>query len=148
MSRHRGRGADEAYGDGTWLPGGHAAGPAEDDEGRRRGSTQTSPDGESQTGPPWDDISPPWEEAGWDDTGGPRPGHDPAALAGKHPSDPLPSLPLPPLQEGDWPEPPAEFGYPGDAGHEPGYPDSGHAGHADGGYPGERDDGTGYGYAG
>jgi UPF0755 protein len=145
MSRHRGRGADEAYGDGAWLPGGYA-GPAEDDEGRRRGSTQTSPDSGSQTGPPWEDVTPPWEQPGWDDTGSLRPEHDPAALAGKHPSDPLPSLPLPPPQEGDWPEPPAEFGYPGDGGHEPGYP--GDAGHADGGYPGARDDDTGYGYAG
>src|SRR5215831_80585 len=133
MSRHSGRGADEAYGDGTWLPGGYAAGPAEDDESRGRGSTQTSPDSGSQTGPPWEDIDPPWEQPGWDDIGSSPPGHDPAALAGKHPSDPLPSLPLP-LQEGDWPEPPAEFGYPGDAGHEPGYP--GDAGHEPG-YPGD-----------
>ena len=34
----------------------------------------------------------------------PPPGIDPAALAGKHPSDPLPSLPSQPLQEGDWPD--------------------------------------------
>src|SRR5215831_21288404 len=139
MSRHRGRGADEAYGDGAWLPGGYAAGPAEDDEGRRRGSTQTSPDSGSQTGPPWEDVAPPWEQPGWDDTGSMRPEHDPAALAGQHPSHPLPSLPPP--QEGDWPEPPAEFGYPGDAGHEPGYPGHepgypGDAGHEPG-YPGD-----------
>jgi UPF0755 protein len=156
MSRHGGRGADGAYGDGTWLPGGYAAGSAEDDESRRRGSTQTSPDGGSQTGPPWEDISPPWEQPGWDDTGGSRPAHDPAALAGQHPSDPLPSLPLPPSQEGDWPEPPAAFGYPDDGGHEPGYPGDarhepgypGDAGDTDGGYAGDRDDDTGYGYGG
>jgi UPF0755 protein len=175
MSRHSGRETDGGYGDGTWLPGGYAAGRGEDDgQGRHsagqgsgapqrpRGSTQTSPDSDSQTGPPWEDAGPPWEEQGWDDTGMPPPGLDPAALAGKHPSDPLPSLPAQPLQEGDWPDSPLAFGYtghepgypghepsypgypghepgyPGDAGHEPAYPDAGYFGETghEPGYPG------------
>jgi UPF0755 protein len=174
MSRRGGRGTDGAYGDGTWLPGGYAAGSAEDDDGaaaghepdarhRPRGSTRTSPDGDSPTGPPWEEASPPWEEPGWDDSI-PRPGLDPADLAGKHPSEPLPSLPsLPsePLQEGDWPDTPLAFGYPSEADQEPGYPGTGYpaeAGHepgyphhatdADGAYAGGSDDDTGYGYAG
>jgi len=150
MSRHGdGRETDGAYGDGTWLPGGYAPGRGEDSGGGRhsarqrpRGSTQTSPDSDSQTGPPWEDAGPPWEEPGWDDTGLSQPGLDPAALAGKHPSDPLPSQPL---QEGDWPDTPLAFGYPGhepgypgDAGQEPGYPDTGYFGEAghEPGYPG------------
>jgi UPF0755 protein len=150
MSRHGGRETDGANGDGAWLPGGYAAGRGEDggrgrhsagqESGahkRPRGSTQTSPDSDSQTGPPWEDAGPPWEEPGWDDTVMPPPGIDPAALAGKHPSGPLPSLPSQPLQEGDWPDTPLAFGYaghePGYPGHEPGYP--GHAGHEPG-YPG------------
>ena len=150
MSRHGNGGTDDSYGDGAWLPGGYGAGPAEDDVStrrepagrgsgahRRQGSTQTSPGGDRPTGPPW-------EQPGWDDTGISGSGLDPAALAGKHPSDPLPSLPPPP--EGDWPEPPPAFGYPGDAEHEPAHP--GTADHTDGGYAGDRDDDTGYGYAG
>jgi UPF0755 protein len=157
MSRHGGRETDGAYGDGdgTWLPGGYAAGRGEDGRGRHsdgkgsgarqrpRGSTQTSPDSDSQTGPPWEDAGPPWEEPGWDDTVMPPPGIDPASLAGKHPSEPLPSLPL---QEGDWPDPPLAFGY---AGHEPGYPgrEPGFprdAGHPEGGYPGDAGHEPGY----
>ena len=146
MSSHDEQGTDGTYGDGTWLPGGYSTDPAEDDQGRRRqpagngsdgrhrarGSTQTSQDS-SQTGPPWEEAGPPWEKAGWDDTGVSRPGLDPADLAGKHPSAPLPSQPL---EESDWPEPPSGFGYPGDAGQ------------PDAGYAGDHNDDTGYGYAG
>jgi peptidoglycan lytic transglycosylase G len=166
MSRHDGRETDGAHGDGAWLPGGYAAGRDEDGgrgrhsaghgsgaHQRPRGSTQTSPDSDSQTGPPWEDAGPPWEEPGWDDTVMPPPGIDPAALAGKHPSDPLPSLPSQPLQEGDWPDTPLAFGYaghePGYPGHEPGYPGDepgypGDAGHPDGGYPGDAGPEPGY----
>jgi UPF0755 protein len=153
MSRHDNGGTDDSYGDGTWLPGGYGAEPAEDDVSTRRepagrgsgahrrpqAATQTSPGEDLPTGPPW-------EQPGWDDTGIPGPGLDPADLAGKHPSDPLPSLPPPPLPEGDWAEPPPAFGYPGDPDHEPAQ--TGAADHADGGYAGDRDDDTGYGYAG
>ena len=153
MSRHGNGGTDDSYGDGAWLPGGYGAGPAEDDVStireparrgsgahrRPQGSTQTSPGGDHPTGPPW-------EQAGWDDTDLSGPGLDPAGLAGKHPSDPLPSLPPPPLPEGDWPEPPPGFGYPGDADHEPAH--AGAADHPGGGYAGDRDDDTGYGYDG
>jgi peptidoglycan lytic transglycosylase G len=152
MSRHGNGGADNSYGDGAWLPGGYGGEPAEDDvsvgrEPAGRGSgahrrppgpTQTSPGDDSPTGPPW-------EQPGWDDTGVRGPGLDPGALAGQHPSDPLPSLPPPPPAEGGWAEPQPGFGYPGDAGHEPA-PIG--AGHTDGGYGGDRDDDTGYGYAG
>jgi UPF0755 protein len=162
MSRHGNGDSDSSYGDGTWLPGGYGGEPGEDDlsAGRERagrgsgahrrppGPTQTSADDDQPTGPPW-------EQPGWDDTGVTRPGLDPAALAGQHPSgplpslppplagqhpsDPLPSLPPPPLAEDDWAEPQPAFGYPGDAGHEPA--------HTDGGYADDRDDDTGYGYA-
>ena len=159
MSRHDGRETDGAHGHGAWLPGGYAAGPDEDGgrgrhsagqgsgaHQRPRGSTQTSPDSDSQTGPPWEDAGPPWEEPGWDDTVMPPPGIDPVALAGKHPSDPLPSLPSQPLQEGDWPDTPLAFGYaghePGYPGHEPGYP--GDVGHPEGGYPGDAGPEPGY----
>ena len=68
MSRHDGRETDGAHGHGAWLPGGYAAGRDEDGgrgrhsagqgsgaHQRPRGSTQTSPDSDSQTGPPWED---------------------------------------------------------------------------------------------
>ena len=178
MSRHSGGSTDSAYGDGTWLPGGHGSEAAEDDVSgtlppAERGSgahrrppspTQTSSGSEAQTGPPWGEVAPPWgevappwEQPGWDGTSIPAPGADPAALAGKHPSDPLPSLPL---QEGDWPESEPVLGYPGDDAPEPRYPDDGpepsygaEPGYlgddgSAGGYDGVRDDDTGYGYAG
>ena len=126
MSRHNGGGTDGAYGDGTWLPGGYG-GQADDGSkvrqpaGRRsgahrrpEGSTQTSEGSDSQTGPPWEEASPPWEPPAWDDTGISQPRLDPADLAGRHPSAPLPSQPL---HEGDWPEAPSELSY---AGQEPG----------------------------
>jgi len=158
MSRHSAPGTDGAYGDETWLPGGgSSAEPADDAASRRRqparhaadplyqpgGSAPAPLAGDSPTGPPW-------EQADWDDTGSslPRPG--PADLAGKHPSEPLPSLP-PPLPEGDWAEAPHPFEYAGEAGHEPGYPGAGYpgdAGDTDAGYAGHRPDDTGYGYAG
>jgi UPF0755 protein len=152
MSRHGNGARDDSYGDGTWFPGGYGE-PADDDvsavhepaghgSGAHRrppGSTQTSPGDDRPTGPPW-------EQPGWDDTGISEPGPDPAALAGQHPSDPLPSLPPPPLREGGWADPGPAFGYPNDAGHEPAH--AGAPGPADGGYPGDRDDDTGYGYAG
>jgi UPF0755 protein len=99
-------------------------------------------DDDSQTGPPW-------EQPGWDDTGTLPPAPGPADLAGKHPSEPLPSLPPPPLPEGGWAEAPEAFEYAGEAGHEPGYPGAGYPGDVggtDGGYPGDRPDDTGYGY--
>ena len=128
MSGHGGQGTDDAFGAGTWLPGGYATGSAEDDQrggsqlagsgsdGRHRvrGSTRTSQDGDGQTGPPWQDADPSWERPGWGDTGD---------MAGQHPSGPLPSQPL---ADDDWPEFPPAFGYPGD---EPGYPsETGQAG--------------------
>jgi len=152
MSRHDNGGTDNSYGDGTWLPGGYGGEPAEDDvstvhgpAGRRsgahrrpQGSTQTSPDDDLPTGPPW-------EQPGWDDTGISGPGLDPAAQAGQHPSDPLPSLPPRPLPEGGWAEPGPAFDYPAEPDPEPVH--VGTAGPADGGYAGDHDD-TGYGYAG
>src|SRR5262249_20958508 len=156
MSRHSAPGTDGAYGDGTWLPGGSSGDPAEDAARRRRqparhaadpqylpgGSAPTSLGSDSPTGPPW-------EQPGWDDPGSSLPGPGPADMAGKHPSEPLPSLPPPPLREGDWAELPQAFGYAGEAGHQPGchgtgYP--GDVGDADGGYAGGRPDDTGYGY--
>src|SRR5262249_45769276 len=101
-------------------PGRRSPGQGSGAQRRPRTSMQISPDDDSQTGPPWEDVGPPWEQPGWGGTG---------ALAGKHPSDPLPSQRM---QEGDWPDTPLAFGY---ADHEPGYP--GGAGHAEGGY---RDD--------
>src|SRR5215470_12872531 len=144
MTRDGERETDGAYGDGTWLPGGYAAerdagggsgrrsrGQGSGPRQRPRASTQTSPDDDSQTGPPWEDAGPPWEEPGWGGTG--MSGPDPGGLAGKHPSDPLPSLPSQPLHEGDYPD----NGYFGDPGHEPGYPghEPGYPGHEPG-YPG------------
>jgi UPF0755 protein len=153
MSRHGNGGTDNSYGDGTWLPGGYGGEPAEDDVStgheptgrgsgahrRTRGPTQTSLGDDQPTGPPW-------EQPGWDDTGVSGPGLDPAALAGQHPSDPLPSLPPPPLADGDWTESQPAFGYPHEAGQEAAH--AGAPGHTDGGYAGDRDDETGYGYAG
>jgi len=152
MTRDGERETDGAYGDGTWLPGGYAAerdagggsgrrsrGQGSGPRQRPRASTQTSPDDDSQTGPPWEDAGPPWEQPGWGGTGMSRPRPDPGGLAGKHPSDPLPSLPSQPLHEGDWPDTPLAFGYPG---HEPGYP--GGAGHAEGGYSDDAGHEAGY----
>ena len=150
MSRRGNGGTDNSYGDGAWLPGGYGGESAEDDvsavrEPARRGSgAHRRPPGPTQTSPGDDEpTGPPWEQPGWDDTGVSGPGLDPAALAGPHPSEPLPSLPPPPLAEGDWAEPQPAFGYPGDAGHEPGHL----GGHTDGGYAFDHDD-TGYEYAG
>ena len=126
MSRHSAPGTDGAYGDETWLPGGSSAGPPDDASRRRRqparhaadphyqpdGSAQASLGGDSQTGPPR-------EQPGWDDIGSLPPGPGPVGLAGKHPSEPLPSLPPPPLPEGDWAETPQAFGYDGEAGDRP-----------------------------
>jgi UPF0755 protein len=154
MSRHSAPGTDGAYGDGTWLPGGSSAGPP-DDGGRRwrqparhaadpphqpDGPAQTSLDGDSPTGPPW-------EQLGWEDTGSSPPG---PGQAGKHPSEPLPSLPPPLLPEGDWAEAPQAYEYASEAGPETGYHGTGYpgdAGDTDGGYTGDRPDDTGYGYA-
>jgi UPF0755 protein len=158
MSRHSAPGTDGAFGDDAWLPGGSSAEPADDapTAGRQRARhaadsqylpgepAQTPLDGDSQTGPPW-------EQPGWDDTGSSLPVTDPAGMAGRHPSEPLPSLPPPPLQEGDWAEAPQAFEYAGEAGHQPGYQGTGYPGDAadtDGGYVGDRPDDTGYGYAG
>ena len=155
MSRHSAPGTDGAYGDETWLPGGSSAGHADGATGRRRQPARhaadprhqpddSAPDplgGDSPTGPPW-------EQPGWDDTGSSLPRHDPA---GNHPSDPLPSLPPPPVGEGDWAEAPQAFEYAGEAGHHPGYHGTGYpgdAGDTDGGYAGDRPDDTGYGYEG
>ncbi|HYB87162.1 MAG TPA: hypothetical protein VEC76_09945, partial [Streptosporangiaceae bacterium] len=121
MSRHSRGDTDGAYGDGTWLPGGYGAGQADDNGGRVRqragggsgahrrpeGSTQTSEGDDGHTGPPWDEAGPPpWDQPGWDDTGISPPLTDPADLAGKHPSAPLPSLPPPLPHEADWPDAP------------------------------------------
>jgi len=151
MSRRGNGGTDNSYGDGAWLPGGYGGEPAEDDvsavrEPAGRGSgAHRRPPGPTRTSPGDDEpTGPPWEQPGWDDTGVSRPGLDPAALAGRHPSEPLPSLPPPPMAEGDWAEPQPAFGYPGDAGHEPAHL----GGHTDGGYAFDHDDDTGYQYAG
>jgi UPF0755 protein len=160
MSRHSAPGTDGAFGDDAWLPGGSSAGPPDDaPRGRRQRARHAAdpqylpgepapppPGGDSQTGPPWD-------QPGWDDTGGSLPGPGPASTAGKHPSEPLPSLPRPPLQEGDWAEAPQAFEYAGEAGHQPGYQGTGYPGDADdtdtdAGYAGDRPDDTGYSYAG
>jgi UPF0755 protein len=155
MSRHSAPGTDGAFGDDAWLPGGSSAEPADDaPRGRRQRArhaadsqylpgdpAQTPLDADGQTGPPW-------EQPGWDDTGSSLPAPDPASMAGRHPSEPLPSLPL---QEGDWAEASQAFEYAGEAGHQPGYHGTGYPGDdadTDGGYAGDRPDDTGYGYAG
>src|SRR5215831_2173981 len=158
MSRHSAPGKDGSYGDDAWLPGGSSGEPADDAARARRQRARHAADarylpgepapaplsGDGQTGPPW-------EQPGWDDTGTPLPGPDPASMAGKHPSEPLPSLPPPPLREGDWADVPHAFEYAGEAALEPGYHGAGYPGDAadtDGGYFGDRPDDTGYGYAG
>jgi UPF0755 protein len=155
MSRHSAPGTDGAFGDDAWLPGGSSAEPADDaPRGRRQRArhaadsqylpgdpAQTPLDADGQTGPPW-------EQPGWDDTGSSLPAPDPASMAGRHPSEPLPSLPL---QESDWAEASQAFEYAGEAGHQPGYHGTGYPGDdadTDGGYAGDRPDDTGYGYAG
>jgi peptidoglycan lytic transglycosylase G len=154
MSRHSAPGTDGAYGDETWLPGGSSDGAT----GRRRqparhaADPQHRPD-DSAPDPlgPDSPTGPPWEQPDWDDTGSSLPRHDPAGLAGNHPSDPLPSLPPPPLREGDWAEAPQAFEYAGEPGQHPGYHGTGYpgdAGDTDGGYAGDRPDDTGYGYGG
>jgi UPF0755 protein len=158
MSRHSAPGTDGAYGDETWLPGGSSAEPADDATSRRRQPARHAADPQYQPGDPAPDplgadspTGPPWEQPGWDDTGSSLPGPDPAGLTGKHPSDPLPSLPPPPLQEGDWAEAPQALEYAGETGHYPGYHGTGYpgdAGDTDGGYAGDRLDDTGYGYEG
>jgi len=156
MSRHSAPGTDGAYGDETWLPGGSSAGAAEGATVRRRQPARHAADpqylpGDSMQAPLDDDsqTGPPWEQPGWDDTGTLPPAPGPADLAGKHPSEPLPSLPPPLLPEGGWAEAPEALEYAGEAGHEPGYHGTGYPGDAggtDGGYPGDRPDDTGYGY--
>ena len=124
--------------------GGQPARHAADPQYQPGGSAPDPLGRDSPTGPPW-------EQPGWDDTGSSLPGPDPAGLAGKHPSDPLPSLPPPPLPEGDWAEAPQAFEYAGETGHHPGYHGTGYpddAGDTDGGYAGDRPDDTGYGYEG
>ena len=128
MSRHSAPGTDGAYGDETWLPGGSSAEPADDATSRRRQTARHAADPQYQPGDsapdplgPDSPTGPPWEQPGWDDTGSSLPGPDPAGLAGKHPSDPLPSLPPPPLREGDWAEAPQALEYAGETGHHPGY---------------------------
>ena len=161
MSRHSAPGTDGAYGDETWLTGGSSAEPADDATSRRSQRARHAADPQYQPGGPALDplggdspTGPPWEQPGWDDTGNSLPGPGPADLAGKHPSDPLPSLPPPPLPEGDWAEAPQAFEYAGEAGHHPGYHgtgypgDPGDPGDADGGYAGDHPDDTGYGYEG
>jgi UPF0755 protein len=173
MSRHGEQETDGGYSDGTWLPGGfgepanrvgggkHRLAGNGPGEHQQRGSGQSQPGRDSNTGPPWEEVSPPGGRPGWDRSGtSPVPG--PADLAGGHPSGPLPVLPsLPaPAQQGDWPEPPPALGYAGVPDH--GYPDNGHArysgpggagypgaDYADGGYGGHDDTGYGdTGYAG
>jgi len=154
MSRHSAPGTDGTFGDDAWLPGGSSAEPADDAPRGRRARhaadpqylpgdpAQTPLDDDDQTGPPW-------EQPGWDDTGSSLPAPDPASMAGRHPSEPLPSLP--PLQESDWAEASQAFEYVGEAGHQPGYHGTGFPGDeadTDGGYAGDRPDDTGYGYAG
>jgi UPF0755 protein len=153
MSRHSARGTDGAYGDETWLPGGSSVGPAGESTGRRRQPARHAADPQHLPGDPAPDplgadspTGPPWEQPEWDDTGSSLPRHDPADLAGRHPSEPLPSLPPPPLREGDWAETPHAFEYAGEPGHHPGY--HGDAGDTDGGYGGDHPDDTGYGYEG
>jgi len=158
MSRHSAPGTDGAYGDETWLPGGSSAEPADGATSPRRQPARHAADpqyqpGDSELDPlgPDSPTGPPWEQPGWDDTGSSLPGPDPAGLAGKHPSDPLPSLPPPPLREGDWAEAPQALEYAGETGHHPGYHGpgySGDAGDTDGAYAGDRLDDTGYGYEG
>jgi peptidoglycan lytic transglycosylase G len=155
MSRHSAPGTDGAYGDETWLPGGSSAEPADDATSRRRQPARHAADpqylpGDSAPDPlgPDSPTGPPWEQPGWDDTGSSLPGPDPAGLAGKHPSDPLPSLPPPPLGEGDWAEAPQALEYAGETGHYPGYHGPGDTGDTDDGYAGDRLDDTGYGYEG
>jgi peptidoglycan lytic transglycosylase G len=157
MSRRGRRGSDGGYGDEPWLPGGYRqpddepaarrpAGPGTGPRRRARGSIRTSRDPGSDTGPPWEAASPPWDEPGWDDTGISLPRRDPADLTGGHPSGPLPSLPS---DDHGWPEPPAAFGYPGGT-DEPGYQGAGYPGYpadGEGSYRDARDD-TGYGYTG
>jgi UPF0755 protein len=154
MSRHSAPGTDGTFGDDAWLPGGSSAEPADDAPRGRRARhaadpqylpgdpAQTPLDDDDQTGPPW-------EQPGWDDTGSSLPAPDPASMAGRHPSEPLPSLP--PLQESDWAEASQAFEYVGEAGHQPGYHGTGFPGDeadTDGGYADDRPDDTGYGYAG
>jgi UPF0755 protein len=153
MSRHSAPGTDGGYGDETWLPGGSSAEPADGATSRRRQPARHAADpqylpGNSAPDPlgPDSPTGPPWEQPGWDDTGSSLPGPDPAGLAGKHPSDPLPS---PPLREGDWAEVPQPLEYAGETGHHPGYHGTGYpgdGGDTDGGYAGDRVDDTGYGY--
>ena len=158
MSRHSAPGTGGAYGDETWLPGGSSAEPADGATSPRRQPARHAADpqyqpGDSELDPlgPDSPTGPPWEQPGWDDTGSSLPGPDPAGLAGKHPSDPLPSLPPPPLREGDWAEAPQALEYAGETGHHPGYHGPGYpgdAGDTDGAYAGDRLDDTGYGYEG
>ena len=158
MSRHSAPGKDGAFGDDAWLPSGSSGEPADDATTGRRQRARHAADpqylpGEPAPTPLSDDsrTGPPWEQTGWDDTGRSLPVPDPASMAGRHPSEPLPSLPRPPLREGDWAEAPHAFEYAGEAGHEPGYHGAGYPGDdADtgGGYFGDRPDDTGYGYAG
>ena len=158
MSRHSAPGKDGAFGDDAWLPSGSSGEPADDATTGRRQRARHAADpqyllGEPAPTPLSDDsrTGPPWEQTGWDDTGRSLPVPDPASMAGRHPSEPLPSLPPPPLREGDWAEAPHAFEYAGEAGHEPGYHGAGYPGDdADtgGGYFGDRPDDTGYGYAG
>ncbi|HEY7360944.1 MAG TPA: endolytic transglycosylase MltG [Streptosporangiaceae bacterium] len=157
MSRHSAPGTDGVYGDGTWLPGGSSAVPPEDGGRRRRQSARHAadppyqPDGSAQTSLGSDSpTAPPWEQPDWEDTGSLPPGPGPADLAGKHPSEPLPSLP-PLLPEGDWAEAAPAYEYAGEAGPETGYHGTGYdgdAGDTGGGYAGDRPDDTGFGYAG
>lgn len=154
MSRRGRRGTRGEHGDdGSWFPGGHGR-PDDDPAGgrpgtgrgrRAHGSVRTSHDRDSDTGPPWESASPPWGPPGWDDTGVPTPGYDPADPIGGHPSGPLP---LPP-DDDRWPEAPAGFGYP-DGPAESGYPGYGYQEYPEdiGGYRDAHDDDTDFGYAG
>jgi peptidoglycan lytic transglycosylase G len=150
MSRHSAPGTDGAYGDRTWLPGGSSAARPEDGgrgprQSARHAADPYPPDGPAQT--PLDGDSPtgpPWEQPDWGDTGSLPSAPGPA---GKHPSEPLPSLPPPLLPEGDWAEAPSAYEYAGETGYPgTGYP--GDAGDTGGGYAGERADDTGHGFAG
>jgi UPF0755 protein len=156
MSRHSAPGTDGTYGDETWLPGGSSADPPDDGGRRRRQPARHAadppyqPDGSAQASLGSDSpTAPPWQQPDWDDTGSLPAEPGPADLAGKHPSEPLPSLPPPLLPEGDWAEAPQAYEYAGEAGHEPGYHstgDPGDPGDPGGGYGGGRPDDTGYGY--
>ena len=156
MSRHSAPGTDGAFGDDAWLPGGSSAEPADDAPRGRRQRARHAADPQYLPGDPAqtpldddDQTGPPWEQPGWDDTGSSLPAPDPASMAGRHPSEPLPSLP--PLQESDWAEASQAFEYVGEAGHQPGYHGTGFPGDeadTDGGYADDRPDDTGYGYAG